>query len=244
MNPDSPAEPYSAARFPSAQLAAGALASLEALQHSASHTRDAILALGNENERLRQQVEELRSENSQVKSHIESAQEKIHILESRLEREQSDNSQLQNHIRDLHLDLAAQDLPSLALKMAMELTGAEVGLFTEADGDDALARVGFEDLQEFLIEAIFDYSRRTAHTAEPTVENEAKNLPDGAGLVNLAALPFAAKGQLRGVLLLANKRNGPFTDAECQILLAIGQHAGLAMENARLHSKVQEAYVS
>ncbi len=155
-----------------------------------------------------------------------------------------DNRNLQNHLNELHFDLLAEDVPMLALKMAMQLTGAEVGLFTEADGDGVLAKVGFEELANFLEEAVYDYSRRTAQSEEPTVENDAKKLPDGAGLVNLAALPFAAKGQMSGILLLANKRSGNFTDAECQILLAIGQHAGLAIENAKLHRQLIEAYTS
>jgi HD-GYP domain-containing protein (c-di-GMP phosphodiesterase class II) len=197
-----------------------------------------------EKQQLIAEAESVREENQRLAANCDGAAEHRKSLEAQLGREREDNRMLQEHIRELHFDLQAQDLPSLALKMAMRLTGAEVGLFTEADGDGALARVGFENLQEFISEAIFDYSRRTAQTEEPTVENESIKLPDGSGLVNLAALPFAVKGELRGVLLLANKRNGPFTDAECQILMAIGQHAGLAMENARLHRKVNEAYVS
>jgi HD-GYP domain-containing protein (c-di-GMP phosphodiesterase class II) len=101
-----------------------------------------------------------------------------------------------------------------------------------------------KDLEDFLEQSVYDYSRRTAQSEEPTVENDAQKLPDGAGLINLAALPFAVKGQMSGVLLLANKRAGAFTDAECQLLMALGQHAGLAIENARLHRQLVEAYTS
>jgi HD-GYP domain-containing protein (c-di-GMP phosphodiesterase class II) len=249
---------------PSATVAT-ALSATQQLRQNIDQAHEAVLVLGAQNEELLRHLENARASLLQYEvQNKQLAEENVRLsgrceemnarceeadahrahLRADLHRERLENKVLQGHIRDLHFDLAAQDLPSLALKMAMELTGAEVGLFTEADGDGTLASVGFDELQNFLVEAVYDFSRRTAQTEEPTVENDSQNLPDGSGLVNLAALPFAAKGELRGVLLLANKRNGPFTDAECEILLAIGQHAGLAMENARLHRQLGEAYVS
>jgi putative nucleotidyltransferase with HDIG domain len=258
INDDSLLEASSGPEEHPAVLTASALATVEGIRHGLERTHDAILTLGSENEMLRQQLEaargqvafmggeleQVRQENLRLAFQCERMEEQGNVLEVQLSQERDNNRALAEHVRDLHFDLDAEDLPNLALKMAMRLTGAEVGLFTEADGDGALARVGFDHLQDFLVEAIFDFSRRTARTEQPTVENEPENLPDGAGLVNLAALPFAVKGELRGVLLLANKRSGPFTEEECKILLAIGQHAGLAMENTRLHRQVKEAYVS
>ncbi len=256
--------PVSVTRSPTS-VEAVALAATESLRHSAARAHDAILALGLENEVLKRDLEtahatihsveakngQLQEERAavehslrQVSAENDALTSDLQRIKEELRRQNDENRALHSHIADLHFDLQAEDLPELALKMAMRLTGAEVGLFTEADGDGALARVGFEALEEFLIEAVFDYSRQTAQSEEPTVENDAKKLPDGAGLINLAALPFAVKGEMRGILLLANKRNGPFTEAECQILLAIGQHAGLAIENAKLHRQLLEAYVS
>ena len=197
-----------------------------------------------ENARVSEENTRLQAQNAQLMENQARFEAQLAALGAELERERAHNRELTRLVENLHFDLLAENVPMLALKMAMQLTGAEVGLFTEADGDDILARVGFEELENFLEEAVYDYSRRTAQSEEPTVENDAKQLPDGAGLVNLAALPFAIKGQMSGVLLLANKRNGSFTDAECQILLSIGQHAGLAMENAKLHRQLLEAYTS
>lgn len=244
---------------------ANALSATQQLRQNLDATQDAVLVLGAQNEELQRQLEnalaqalkfevsnkQLLEENQRLVGHCEEMGTRCQASESQrqrlhddLHRERRENKALQEHIRDLHYDLAAQDIPSLVLKMAMQLTGAEVGLFTEADGDGTLASIGFDELQEFLVDAVYQFSRRTAETEEPTVENEAEKLPDGSGLVNLAALPFAAKGEMRGVLLLANKRSGPFTDSECEILMAIGQHAGLAMENARLHHQLGEAYIA
>ncbi len=45
-------------------------------------------------------------------------------------------------------------------------------------------------------------------------------------------------------MLLANKRSGPFNDKDTRLLLAVGQHAGIALENVRLHHQLNEAYAS
>ncbi|HEX9998590.1 MAG TPA: HD domain-containing phosphohydrolase [Abditibacterium sp.] len=253
-------------------LSASALAAFDGLRHHLDAARDAILGLATENEALRQQIEAERTQNvilsaqnqilrvenegltancsiSEAKcaalhADVQEKDQKIGHLHAEIQCREEENRSLHEHIRELHFDLTSPSVPQLALQMAMRLTGAEVGLFTEADGDGVLARIGFDELEDFLIEAVYDYSRHSAETEEPTVENEPQNLPDGAGLVNLAALPFATKGQMRGVLLLANKRSGPFTDAECNILLAIGQHAGLALQNARLHQQLLDSYIS
>ena len=63
-------------------------------------------------------------------------------------------------------------------------------------------------------------------------------------MVNLSALPVAAKGKSSGVLLLANKRSGDFNEQDTKLLLSIGQHAGIALENVRLHHELNEAYAS
>jgi len=215
-----------------------------ALQRETAELQGKYAVSQSETAALQSQNSELQGENVQLKANCAGLELQCATLEADLSRERSQNRELGQHIKDLHFDLLSENVPLLALKMAMQLTDAEVGLFTESDGDGVLARVGFDELENFLEEAVYDYSRRTAQSEEPTVENDSRQLPDGAGLINLAALPFAIKGQMSGVLLLANKRNGPFTDAECQILLSIGQHAGLAMENAKLHRQLLEAYTS
>ena len=151
---------------------------------------------------------------------------------------------LQEQLLDFYAELRSADLPHLALRLAAGLTGAESGLFTERDGDGTLATFHLSEMEENLVEALYDYSRQAANSEEPLVVNDSKKLPDGSGLVNLAALPVAVKGQMRGVLLLCNKRSGDFDDDDSQMLLAIGQHAGLAMENSRLHGELHEAYAA
>jgi len=52
------------------------------------------------------------------------------------------------------------------------------------------------------------------------------------------------QNDLHGVLLVANKREGPFDEDDTELLLGIGKHAGIALENQRLHAALGEAYLS
>ncbi|RYX80251.1 HD domain-containing protein [bacterium] len=162
----------------------------------------------------------------------------------KLENARERNRDLQEQLLDFYSELRAADLPHLALRLAAGLTGAESGLFTEVDGDGTLATFHLTEMEENLVESLYDFSRQVAHSDDPLIVNDSTQLPDGAGLVNLAALPVTAKGKKRGVLLLCNKRSGDFDEEDTRLLLAIGQHAGLALENARLHEELNEAYAA
>lgn len=180
---------------------------------------------------------EAQNENARLNGQIVNVSRKLDNARER-------NRNLNEQLLEFYGELRSSDLPNLVLRLAAGLTGAESGLFTEVDGDGTLATFHLSDMEEKLIDALYSYSRQAAHIEHPLVENDANKLPDGLGLVNLAALPVAAKGKQRGVLLLCNKRSGDFDDEDTRLLLAIGQHAGLAMENSRLHAELNEAYAS
>ena len=174
---------------------------------------------------------------------VEHKDKEKHELARAVEQKEKENDDLFAQILDLH-DLQINDLPTLIIEMARQLTGAEVGLFTQADGDDVIASLGMDDLKPGIADALFEFTRRVRAENAPLIENDSEKLPDGAGLVNLSALPVAARGKETGVLLLANKRRGPFNEHDTRLLLAIGQHAGIALENVRLHHQLNEAYAS
>ena len=188
------------------------------------------------NDTLQAQTHQLGQQNAQLKADVAD-------LTHQIEQKEQEKDDLFAQVLDLH-DLQIDDLPTLIIEMARQLTGAEVGLFTQADGDDVIASLGMDDLQPEIADALFEFTRRVHSENAPLVENDGKKLPDGSGLVNLSALPVAAKGKNSGVLLLANKRSGDFNEQDTRLLLSIGQHAGIALENVRLHHELNEAYAS
>ena len=184
------------------------------------------------------QIEKREAKHENARLHADVAD-----LGQQLERKEQEKDDLFAQIIDLH-DLQIEDLPTLIIEMARQLTGAEIGLFTESDGDDVIASLGMDDLEPFIADALFEFTRRVKAENAPIVENESDKLPDSSGLVNLSALPVAARGKESGVLLLANKRSGDFNEQDTKLLLSIGQHAGVALENVRLHHELNEAYAS
>lgn len=210
------------------------------------------------NDHLRQQLADLKRQLGEAQHENARLNGEVARMAAEAESAQHRNAALRAEVVGLHREACVDDWPTLVLQLATRLTGAEVGLFTnsveksasadaaapgsEEDAEDTLAAVGIEELPELLASSLHHYSRQVAYSGRPLIENDAQALPDDTGLVNLAVLPLAIKNEAHGVVLLANKRSGPFTEEDTELLLAIGQHAGVALENARLHSELGRAY--
>jgi HD-GYP domain-containing protein (c-di-GMP phosphodiesterase class II) len=123
----------------------------------------------------------------------------------------------------------------------MNLTGTEQGISTDASGQRMMADVGTAEMINVPLQALFEFTKEAAQINAPVVRNDGFNLPDGSQLVNLAAVPVVVRGELTGVIMVANKRSGPFTEEDTDMLLAVGKHAGVALENRRLHLALEEA---
>ena len=71
--------------------------------------------------------------------------------------------------------------------------------------------------------------------ADPRFESEV-DIRLGFRTKSLLCLPIRSKsGETIGVLQLLNKKSGPFTRADENLLRAISDHVALALENAQLH---------
>jgi signal transduction histidine kinase len=60
-----------------------------------------------------------------------------------------------------------------------------------------------------------------------------------AGFHQIACIPLMSGENLMGVLSLATRHKGQFDERDLQLLTAVGNWAGLAIENARLHANVR-----
>ena len=165
-------------------------------------------------------------------------------LREQLEAQKKHSRNLNAELLEVYRDLRSEDLPTLILRVGMNLVGAENGLFVGANGDVTLASVGLDNLPEPIAQALYRFTREAAESEEPVICNDSKQLPDHEALINLAALPVSVKNDLKGVILVANKRDGIFDDDDTELLLAIGKHAGIALENQRLHCALGDAFIS
>ncbi|HEX8833007.1 MAG TPA: HD domain-containing phosphohydrolase [Abditibacteriaceae bacterium] len=164
--------------------------------------------------------------------------------DARIESQLEQNRNVSAELIELYRDLRAEDLPTLILRIGMNLTQSESALYIDVEHQKTIAAIGLDDLPDSITQALYHYTQKAADDNEPVVCNDGDELPDGVNLVNLAALPVAVQGDIRGVMLVANKRGGEYTDEDTDLLLSIGNHAGIAMENNRLHCALADAYVS
>ncbi len=192
----------------------------------------------------RHECEQSRAECEQSRKKCEEGHERNQVLEAQVTAQTAQKNAIQQELMELYRDLRAEDLPSLILRIGVKLTDAEVGLYVDSSGDKTLADIGLDNLPEIVSKALYGFTHQVAQSEAPLVRNDSENLPDGVHLVNLAALPVAVQGNMKGVLLVANKRSGDFTDEDTELLLSIGNHAGIALENNRLHSELAESFLA
>ncbi|HVF84887.1 MAG TPA: HD domain-containing phosphohydrolase [Abditibacteriaceae bacterium] len=188
--------------------------------------------------------EQLQGERDKWRAECTQSSERNRQLEAQLAEQVQQKTAIQRELLELYRDLRADDLPSLILRIGVKLTGAEAGLYVDGSGDKTLADIGLEALPDSVTKALCEFTRQVAQSEEPLVRNDTDNLPEGSNLINLAALPVAVQGHLKGVLLVANKRSGDFSDDDTELLLSIGSHAGVALENNRLHCELAENFLA
>lgn len=89
-----------------------------------------------------------------------------------------------------------------------------------------------------------------AKTGEPIIStnlaDDGRFLRDAvirAGFQQIACLPLKASGNLVGVLSVATRGRAPFDTRDLQLLSAVSNWAGLAIENARLHQNARRLAV-
>jgi len=134
------------------------------------------------------------------------------------------------------------------LEISVELTGAEKGAYLRpAHPFDILATERFDEARPDspLLDAA---AARVTERQELVVLNNPGEIaaladdPLAASLRNLVGYPIVVREQLTGVVVVANKRDGAFTEEDTQLLLGIGNHAAVAMENRRLRHDIEAAY--
>ena len=144
-----------------------------------------------------------------------------------------------------------EDVRALVLRAAIALVGAERGLLLsrrDADGDgdlDLVCSQGFVNDPEHSAVAqhfarlvldrdeIVRRDRPVAEDRDPT--------PADDEITTLVATPLFLRDRFSGVVLCAD-RPGGFEDVQDEVLLALGDHAGAALQQHRLRDEVREAH--
>ncbi len=80
---------------------------------------------------------------------------------------------------------------------------------------------------------------------EKNLEGEQENKDSAADgeINNLVAIPIYIQDEFDGVVVCANNPNG-FDDFDDEVLLAVGDHAGATLQNARLQGELRTSYLA
>lgn len=174
---------------------------------------------------------------------------------SALQRARRDRTVAEEWVRTLRRQLAeARDRAGVLgdpsetkhhiLRVAVELLGAAKGvLLAHEDGDgdgdlDLVAQLGFEADPEHC--ATVQRIAKKTLSAQETLRID--DVAD-AEIENLVAIPLYIRDRFHGVVVAAN-RPGGFHEYDDEVLLALGDHASAALQNARLQGRLRNAYVA
>jgi len=199
---------------------------------------------------------------------IEALAEQFNLMSARL---QESYSSLEKKVADRTRELAImnsiistasqsldlQEILGDALNKTVEQMGFEAGAAFRLDPDPTstvlVAHRGFEPgIAIDLVSSHATTIRRntTEHPSEVTTyeinelqqENQAVQLAQ-SGFRLLVSVPLASKGRTLGLFLLGKREPGQLSPEELSLLRSIGQHVGVAMENARLYEQAEQTAV-
>jgi HD-GYP domain-containing protein (c-di-GMP phosphodiesterase class II)/GGDEF domain-containing protein len=143
------------------------------------------------------------------------------------------------------------DVRDLVLRAAIQLVEAEKGLLlsredSDSDGDlDLVCAHGFEHDPEHS--AIAQRFARRVLERDEIVREDAPEPGDGEladadrEIDNLVAIPFYLAHRFQGAVVCAN-RSGGFEHIDDDLLLALGDHAGVALHTQRLRNELNDAH--
>lgn len=196
------------------------------------------------------EINRLVSDLEEVHADLEEERTKAHTFRQRADK-------LSGLVKRMHRTLfSANDLPTLLLRASISLTGATRGLYVVLPRDGKPMRVKAADGVAGYPESAPSQFIRTiveklVRENDSFVCNEASEAVDGVPPSspeeqwrNLVATPVNIQGELRAVIIAADKKEGPFNEAEVETLLSIGDQGSVALENTLLERELQQAYLS
>jgi diguanylate cyclase (GGDEF)-like protein len=199
-----------------------------------------------QSERARQQLEQQRETEHQQQERVAEA----------WRREREWNRQLREQIFEMqHRNgiLGKFDVHDMVLQLTVELVEAEKGILLTRQRDDSedmevISAVGFEHdpgesaLAQRFAKEVIDRDTTVRDDNQADVDAH-KRTPADEEVRNLLAIPIYLRDEFHGVIVCANREDG-FKQADDELLLAVGDHAGAVLQNSRLHGELRNAYLA
>ena len=203
-------------------------------------------------ERTRSEAEQAREE---ADRRLQSERRSREVVERARRAERQWAQELRSQVASLHREGGAlsnpDDIPGLVLQTAMSLVDADKGLLLRREDGGRLSvgrHMGFEhDPEDSALARSF--AERVLKHDETVRENDegaldaASRTPADDEIDNIVAIPIYVRDEFGGAVVLANK-DGGFDEYEDEVLLALGDHAGAVLDNARLREELRSAYLA
>ncbi|MFB3884760.1 MAG: GAF domain-containing protein [Thermodesulfobacteriota bacterium] len=153
--------------------------------------------------------------------------------------------------RAISSSLDLEEIPHLIVKKTCETTGSKgcaLMLLDEAGQRlEVRASFGLSDPYVGKGPVFADKSISDTLKGEPVIIRDPSSdpriqYPEEAkkeGIASIVSVPIKAKGRIIGVLRLYTPVPCQFTQDDIQFLLAVAEHCGIVIENARLHENVK-----
>jgi len=163
-------------------------------------------------------------------------------------RQEARSRQLADALKDIHQSFF--DAPSVyshILRACMSITGATRGLYLTAWENNLRIRAA-SDVDGYPQAPPSDFiqglCRRVVETSDTIVCNagdDQQDLPQpqrpGEQFRNFLVAPAVVMKHFNGIVLLADKVDGDFDAEDVDVVLGIGKHAAVAVENRRLQDE-------
>lgn len=229
---------------------------LQEREESLSRAREELAASRESEDAHRRDLQRLQSRLQERESqlgrerHLRMRSERAHQVERDWGRE------LHSEVMRLSRERGAlgdpSDVPSMVLRLAKTLVGAEKALlFSRKEGVDKLdllAAEGFEEdpkdsalVKRFAAEVL--ERDQTVREENPTLAHGDGRSPADEEINNLVALPIYLQDEFGGVVVCANNPEG-FDDFDDEVLLAVGDQASAVLQNAQLQGELRDAYLA
>ena len=206
--------------------------------------------------------EGFRLERERLESELEDRERALNLERERRSRSEEAHQTERNWRQELHAEIARtyhergslgdpSDVPSMVLRLARSLLDAQKGLllWQPEDGEKKLSLAaveGFEHSPEdsaivrrFAVEAL--ERDQTVREEAPTVEADHRTEAD-AEIENLIAIPIYVQDEFSGVVVCANNPGG-FDNYDDEVLLSVGDQAGMVLHNERLRGELRATYL-
>ena len=133
------------------------------------------------------------------------------------------------------------------LNRALVMVDARGGLLLVADQEEGplklIGQVGLDELDPDTAEILQLAEMESAWKQRQLVHRER----DTASWRHLCIVPLESQQEVKGLLIVADKEHregaiGPFSESDETLLHSFAYQAGIALHNARLHHRLEEAY--